>query len=259
MTGCRVLLGLAGACLAAWAAWAAAPPPAGKRSGYDEASPEVRAMQDDELGPGALWVAQGAALWEAPAGPAGRSCAGCHGTAESSMRGVAARYPAWDAGAGRVLSLGTRIAQCRTERQEAPPHDPEGADALALEAYVGSQSRGLPLHVEVGGAARPTFELGQAVFTTRMGQLNLACSQCHDTLAGERLAGSRIPQGHPTGYPLYRLEWQTLGSLYRRIRNCMTGVRAEPFPRDAPEVAALELYLAWRAEGLSVETPAVRP
>ena len=92
-----------------------------------------------------------------------------------------------------------------------------------------------------------------------MGQLNLSCAQCHDILAGQRLAGSVIPQGHPNGYPEYRLEWQGMGSLYRRLRNCMTGVRAEPFAPDSREAASLTLYLAVRARGLTVETPAVRP
>ncbi len=68
-----------------------------------------------------------------------------------------------------------------------------------------------------------------------------------------------IPQGQPTGYPLYRLEWQGLGSLQRRLRNCLTGMRAEPFAYGAPDFVALELYLATRAAPLPVETPAVRP
>jgi sulfur-oxidizing protein SoxA len=68
-----------------------------------------------------------------------------------------------------------------------------------------------------------------------------------------------IPQGHATGYPIYRLEWQGMGSLQRRLRNCMTGVRAEPFAYGAPEMVALELYLAHRARGMVVEAPAVRP
>ena len=33
----------------------------------------------------------------------------------------------------------------------------------------------------------------------------------------------------PMAIPEYRLEWQAMGSLDRRIRNCMVGVRAEPF------------------------------
>ena len=128
-----------------------------------------------------------------------------------------------------------------------------------LTAYVGLQSRGMPMAVADDPPVRPFLDAGQRLFETRMGQLNLSCAQCHDRLAGQRLAGSTIPQAHPNGYPLYRLEWQGMGSLYRRLRNCLTGVRAEPFPPDSPEVVALSLYLAWRANGLKVETPAVRP
>ena len=50
-----------------------------------------------------------------------------------------------------------------------------------------------------------------------------------------------------------------MGSFSRRLRNCMTGVRAEPLPAGSRDALALELYMAWRAGGLPVETPAVRP
>ena len=68
-----------------------------------------------------------------------------------------------------------------------------------------------------------------------------------------------IPQAHPTGYPLYRLEWQGMGTLQRRLRNCMSGVRAEPFALGSSELVALELYLLGRAAGMPLETPAIRP
>jgi sulfur-oxidizing protein SoxA len=211
-----------------------------KHSGYQDASPETRAMQDDDASnPGFLWVQQGEALWRA-------GCAGCH----ASMRGVAARYPAFDAKLGRPVTLAQRIQQ----------HAPQDSDALlALTAYIGLQSRGAPMQVSADGPARPFYDAGKALFGIRLGQLNLSCAQCHDDLAGQRLAGGIIPQGHPNGYPEYRLEWQSLGSLERRIRNCMTGVRAEPFADDSLELVELELYLGVRANGLPVETPAVRP
>ena len=98
---------------------------------------------------------------------------------------------------------------------------------------------------------------GKKLFEQRQGQLNLSCAQCHDDNWGQRLGGAAIPQAHPTGYPLYRLEWQSLGSL--RVRNCMIGIRAEPYPDESPEIVGLELYLAWRARGFVIETPAVRP
>ena len=105
----------------------------------------------------------------------------------------------------------------------------------------------------------PFRERGEKLYRQRIGQLDLSCAQCHDERAGGRLAGAVIPQAHPTGYPIYRLEWQGLGSLQRRLRGCIAGVRAEPFAYGAIELTELELYLARRAAGMKIETPAVRP
>lgn len=228
-------------------------------SGYQDASPPIRAMQDDDAAnPGFLWVQQGESLWTDASVPSGQSCASCHGPA-TTMRGVSARYPAFDPTRRRPLTLGQRINDCRTTRQGAPAWKPESDDRLSITAFVGEQSRGLPIAVDTAGPAAPFAAHGQSIFTTRMGQLNLSCAQCHDGLAGQHLASALIPQGQPNGYPLYRLEWQSLGSLYRRLRNCLTGVRAEPFAPDSPDLVDLEFYLAARANGLPIETLAVRP
>lgn len=242
--------------LAAGAAPAAEPP----RSGREDMSPELQTMQrDDGANPGMLWVADGEALWRRPEGPRQRSCAGCHGEAAASMRGVAPRYPAWDAATKRPIDLRGRIEACRQQRQGLAAAAPESSASLALEAYVAHASRGLPLAPPADARLAPARARGEALFQRRLGQLDLSCAQCHDQHAGGRLGGSRIPQGHPNGYPLYRLEWQSLGSLQRRLRNCMTGVRAEPYDWGARELIELELYLAQRARGLPVEAPAVRP
>jgi sulfur-oxidizing protein SoxA len=175
------------------------------------------------------------------------------------MKGVAARYPAFDAALGRPIDLEQRINQCRSERQQAQPLAWESAELLALTAFVARQSRGMAIALGDKPVLRSFVDLGQELFRQREGQLNLSCSQCHDDNWGKRLAGNVIPQAHPTGYPLYRLEWQSLGSLQRRLRNCMIGVRAEPYEYGAPEAVALELYLMDRARGMPIETPAVRP
>jgi sulfur-oxidizing protein SoxA len=229
-------------------------------SAFTQMSPELQAMQRDEAAnPAMLWVGEGAALWDEPAGAAGRSCADCHGDARRSMRGVAARYPAFDELEGRPVDLATRIDLCRARHQKAEAFSPESDELLSLAAFVGLQSRGLPIVADDDPRLVPFRERGRALFERRIGQLDFACSQCHDDNWGRRLAGSPIPQGHPTGYPIYRLEWQTLGSLQRRFRNCMTGVRAQPYAYGAPEFVELELYLMSRAAGLPIETPAVRP
>jgi len=232
----------------------------GKRSGFDDAGAGLRAMQDDDAAnPGFLWVRHGEALWSDIPPGTDKSCARCHGGAADSMRGVAARYPALDSATGRVMTLEARIRRCQANHQQVAPSRWESDALLALTSFVALQSRGQAVAVDGEGAARPFRDSGQRIFETRIGQLNLACVQCHDRLAGQRLAGSVIPQGHPNGYPTYRLEWQGMGSLHRRIRNCMTGVRAEPFEPDSAAFNDLALFLGWRANGLRVETPAVRP
>jgi sulfur-oxidizing protein SoxA len=234
--------------------------PEGRQSGFDLMSRENQAMQrDDTANPGMLWVQDGADLWTARAGGAGKSCADCHGEAAGSMRGAAARYPDWDTEAGMPIDLQGRINQCRTTRQAERPFALEGRELLALTAYVANQSRGMPIAPSGDPRLGPARERGAELFRRRIGQLNLSCAACHDDNAGKRLGSAPIPQAHPTGYPLYRLEWQSLGSLQRRFRNCITGVRAEPYPLGAPEYVELELYLMSRARGMPVETPAVRP
>ncbi len=231
-----------------------------RKSGYDLMGPDTRAMQDDDTAnPGMFWVLDGEALWNRKSGSAGKSCADCHGDASASMKGVAARYPAFDAARGRPVDLEQRINICRTERQNATPLSYEGKELLALTAFIGRQSRGMPINVADDAQTKPFIAAGRAIFERRQGQINLSCAQCHDDNWGSKLAGAPIPQGHPTGYPLYRLEWQTLGSLQRRLRNCIVGLRAEPYPFGAPEYVDLELFLMWRARDMKVETPAVRP
>ena len=231
-----------------------------RRSGLLDMRPEAQAMQrDDSMNPGMLWVLEGEALWGRKPSPSAQSCADCHGDAASSMRGVAARYPAFDQASGNAIDLAGRIIQCRETRQAGTPLARESQEVLALTSFVAHQSRGMPIAPPEDAGMRATREAGQRLYMTRMGQIDLSCAQCHDDHAGRRLAGSIIPQGHPTGYPIYRLEWQALGSLQRRLRGCMNGVRAEPFAYGSAEFIAIEAYLMERARGMVLETPAIRP
>ena len=240
-------------------------------------------QEDDALNPATFWRLDGEVLWQAPVGvsngASNRSCASCHGSASNAMKGVAAQFPKLVAGA--LLNLETQINRCRSLRQGLAPFEFESSALLSMAVFVGAQSRGLPIAPAVTEAAvteaanteaaviastaarvpgrQSHIEAGRALFERRIGQLNLSCVNCHDERAGARLGGSVIPQAHPTGYPIYRLEWNTVGSLQRRLRNCMNGVRAEPFALGSTELIQLELYLMERARGMLLETPGVRP
>ena len=169
------------------------------------------------------------------------------------------RYPAFAAAAGRPVDLEQRINLCRTENQKADAWAYESRELLSLSAYLAKQSRTLPIAPPDDPRLRPFAETGFELFNRRLGQLNLSCAQCHDDNRGKKLAAATIPQAHPTGYPIYRLEWQSLGSLQRRLRNCLIGMRAEPYAYGAPEYIAIELYLMKRARGMAYEAPGVRP
>jgi sulfur-oxidizing protein SoxA len=246
--------------IAASPLFAAEIPQAERRSGFSFMTPDTQAIQnDDTANPGMLWVLDGEALWKNKAGATGNACADCHDDAHASMHGVAARYPAFDEALGRPVNLEQRINLCRVRHQQATPLPYESRELLSLTAFVAQQSRGVPIASDMDLKLQPFVAKGRELFMQRQGQLNLGCTNCHDDNWDRHLAGSAITQAQPTGYPLYRLEWQSLGSLERRLRNCMIGTRAQPYDYGAPELVELELYLMSRAQGMLIETPAVRP
>lgn len=233
--------------------------PTPPQSGLDFASPDIRALQADEIAnPGMLWVARGEKLWREPAGRAAKSCADCHGADAASLKGAATRYPRHDAGARRLVNLGDRVNLCREHQQKAEPLAPESEGLLGITAFVALQSRGMPVAFTLDPAIAARFERGRDLYHRRIGQMNLACTHCHDRNWGKQLAAETISQGQANAYPAYRLGWQSVGSVARRIRACFYGVRAQMPEYGAPELLELELYLAYRGAGLPIETPGVR-
>ncbi len=228
------------------------PRPHPPKGGIEFQSAAVRAMQADEFAnPGLLWVERGQASWN-------QRCTSCHGDAKQSMKGVAARHPRLDAALGRVVNLEQRIDACVVGKQKAASLPYESEELLGLTAFVGAQSRGVAVQVAIDGPARATYERGKVLYNERQGQLNLACNQCHDGNYGRKMLHDTVSQGHPVDWPAYRLEWQAMGSLHRRLRACYFGVRAEMPAYGAPDLVALELYLGARAQGLASSVPGVR-
>lgn len=225
------------------------------QSGYVFLTAETQALQDDDFAnPGLLWVDRGADLFQSTP-ESDTSCMSCHA---DGMVGVAATYPKIDGASHKLLNLEGRINQCRVEHQGLEPLLYESDALLALTAYIAVQSNGLPASVTVTRDMQPALELGRDYFLNKRGQLNLSCQQCHTENWGKQLRGDTISQGHGNGFPAYRLEWQSLGSLQRRFRDCDMGVRATPLPYGDDTYLALELYLATRSKGLKLESPAVR-
>jgi sulfur-oxidizing protein SoxA len=263
------------------------------RSDLESLSPGTQRMQRrDAENPAWFAVQLGEQLYKTPDGQAQRACAECHGLLRANPSDAvvppnaaatlsltspggaspltppgaaiplthrAAYYPRMDDRTGQPIDLSGRIEACRQQQQRAAPWDREDPRRLALQTFVAVQSRGHPLTPDPDPRLKPARERGHERYTRRIGQLGLSCADCHDKHWGGRLGGSLIPQGHPNAYPLWRLQWQAVGSLQRRIRACLAGVRAQAWPQEDPAWIELELYLQWRAAGLPLETPGVRP
>jgi sulfur-oxidizing protein SoxA len=207
------------------------------RSGLDYSGEEIRKLQsNDAENPGMLWVDQGAARFA-------RDCASCH----RDVKGMAAKLPRREQ--GKVVTLEEKV------RHIKPAMAYESEEMLALTAFIAHESRGMKVNQ---GISEKQTAPGKAEYFRRRGQMNLSCSHCHDANSGKQLGAETVSQGQPNGYPAYRLEWQKLGSLQRRLRSCMFGLHAEVPAYGSDLLNELELYLAWRAKGLPIESPAVR-
>lgn len=229
-------------------------------SGFEFRTKETQDLElDDFNNPGFLMVEQGEALWSTVEGSAGKSCESCHGDASESMKGVRASMPKWNEAAGKPMAMEQYVNACRTERMGADAWKWESDQMLGMTAYVGLQSRGMPVALDLkAGDMQSWWDKGKEIYYTRSGQLDLACASCHESNYGNYIRADHLSQGQSNGFPTYRLKWQKMGSLHRRLKGCMADVRAEPYDVGSDEFVALETYLAWRGTGLSVETPAVR-
>jgi sulfur-oxidizing protein SoxA len=166
--------------------------------------------------------------------------------------------PKWSDEAGKPMTLEQWINWSRTEHQGAEPWGWESQQMLGMTALIALQSRGMPVDVQTDGPMEAWWKRGEEMYYTRTGQLDFSCASCHEENNGRMLRADHLSQGHTNGFPVYRLKWQGLGSIHRRLEGCVKDTRAETYPRGSDEFVALELYVAWRGEGLDVEAPAVR-
>ena len=72
------------------------------------------------------------------------------------------------------------------------------------------------------------------------------------------IRADHLSQGQINGFPVYRLKNTKLNTVHNRFKGCVRDTMAHTFASGSPEFVALELYVASRGNGLSVEGPSVR-
>jgi sulfur-oxidizing protein SoxA len=236
-----------------------APNQASHLSGNAFLSADLLAMQKDaSSNPVQLWLEQGRKLWGTAQQDA--TCFECHGDVQN-MKGVAAHYPKWSRPKQQLLNLEDQILAC-TQRSAKPMKGLEDPDVLALSALLHQGSLGQPFQVTVAPTDTVQWQAalnkGADQFTMRMGRLNLSCTQCHDLNIGKHMRADVISPAHPTGFPIFKMSWQSMGSIDRRLRACYSGVQAEIPAPGSQELRQLELFLKMRAQGMPIDGPSLR-
>lgn len=228
-------------------------------SGWVYRSDETQAMQMDDFdNPGMLAVEDAMVAWGTAEGTENKSCADCHGAAEEGMAGVRATYPKWNDDAEEVRTLAMQINACRTENMGAEEWKYDGDDMLAMEGLISYAGRGDTINVAIDGPAQAMWEQGRDMYYTRTGQLELSCANCHEQNYGNMIRADHLSQGQINGFPTYRLKNAKLNGVQSRFKGCVRDTRAETYAVGSEEFIALELYVASRGNGLSVEGPSVR-
>ena len=227
-------------------------------SGWLFRGTETRAMQADDFdNPGMIFVEQAQESWMIAEGTEGKSCSSCHNDMDS-MAGVKATYPKWNEEAGKVRTLQMQMNNCRTEQMGAEAWGYDKTPAINMEAALSAVSRGLPVNVAIDGPVQSTWELGKELYYTRTGQLELSCANCHEDSYGMMIRADHLSQGQINGFPVYRLKNTKLNGVHSRFKGCVRDTRAETYKPGSAEFVALELYVASRGNGLSVEGPSIR-
>lgn len=228
------------------------------RSGWEYRSPETQAFQmDDFENPGMIFVEDAMASFNEEMGAGGESCAGCHNSPEE-MAGVKAVYPKWDEAAGEVQTIEMQVNECITDRMGSEAWGYTSQPMTNMVALLASVSRGMPVDVATDGPAHDTWLKGKEIYYTRYGQLELSCANCHEDNYDNMIRADHLSQGQINGFPAYRLKNAKLNAVHDRFKGCVRDTRAETFAPGSDEFIALELYVASRGNGLSVEGPSVR-
>jgi sulfur-oxidizing protein SoxA len=141
---------------------------------------------------------------------------------------------------------------------EAEPWGWDSQEMKNMTALISSVSRGMTVDVQIDGPVRETWERGKEIYYTRYGQLELACATCHEENYDMNIRADHLSQGHINGFPTYRLKQANLVSMHNRFNGCIRDTRGVPYEIGSEDFVALELYVASRGNGLSVEGPAVR-
>ncbi len=174
---------------------------------------------------------------------------------------IAGEYPKFIKGQG-VETLSGAIVACAKKNGLKGYKLTKGKTA-DLEAYFASVSKekGKKVHIVIDSKeAAEAYERGKKEYYTQRGYLKLSCATCHVQGAGQRVRNEYLSPllGATTHFPVYRLKWQGLGTLERRLKGCNKNQGETPHKPGSKWSKELLYFMAYMSNGLPVDGPDIR-
>jgi sulfur-oxidizing protein SoxA len=196
------------------------------------------------------------------AGANGKACASCHAAPETAFKAWAARMPRFEPRLNKVMGVEefiTRHARATTGDEMLMQSD----DNMGLSIYLHNIANGTPINPDLAGAgAKRAVKNGQALMQRKVGQLNMACVDCHTRerhankwVRGQYLVESKGTVAH---FPTWRTSRGDIWDIRKRFQWCNVSVRANELPPDASEYGDIELALAALNKGEKLNSPGIR-
>jgi len=208
----------------------------------------------------AMWAVDKAQeLWK-QAGAAGSSCNTCHSDPKTSFKSWAASMPMWEPRLNKALSVEefvTRHAKATTGASWLMETD----ENRAMSVYLHFLANGTPMKVDTSSPdAKAAIERGKELSARKVGQLNMACTDCHGKVANRWIRGQWLgePKGQLDHFPTWRTSLLAIWDVRQRFQWCQVNIRADELPPDAKEYGDLEFYLAVQNEGQKLSVPGIR-
>ncbi|MDD2291909.1 MAG: sulfur oxidation c-type cytochrome SoxA [Aliarcobacter sp.] len=175
---------------------------------------------------------------------------------------VAGNYPYFDEKKKELVSLTSAVNDCLRANGEAEWNTQKG-DMANFQAYLASTSTeaGKKVDIKIASAeAKKAYENGKEYYYSQKGYLKLSCAECHVQGAGVRVRNEKLSPltGQMTHFPVFRLKWDELGTIERRISGCIVDQGQVPPKDESTQMKELLYFLAYMSNGMAVDGPDVR-
>ena len=176
--------------------------------------------------------------------------------------GIRQNYPYFDAKTGQVITLELALNRCREANGEEP-YSYVKDEMASLTAYMAFTSRGKPFDIKIPNDPRAlaAYQKGEEYFYGRRGQLNFSCASCHVQNPGNHIRTEVLAPalGIVAAMPIYRSEWNGMGTMSRRLVTCNSQVRGVPLKPQDEDYRDVEYFLSYMSNGLPISGPGARP